>query len=551
MAKQIKFNEEARKKLQEGVNKLADTVKVTIGPKGRNVVLDEGFGAPNITNDGVTIAKEIELKDRFENLGAEIVKDVAEKTNDMAGDGTTTATVLAQAMINEGLRNIAAGANPVAIRRGMEKASQAAVEAIKKESKQVSGEDEIAQVGTVSAEDEQMGKIIAEIMDQVGQDGVITVEESKTLGLEKEVVEGMQFDEGFISPYMVTDSDRMESSYDEPYILITEEKISAVKEIVPLLEQVASSGKKELVIIADDVEGEALATLVVNKLKGSFNTLAVKTPGFGDNKKQILEDIATLTGGQVISEELGVKLKDAELSMLGESDKVIANKDKTTIIGGKGRKSDINKRVDQLKTQIEKAEDGFDKEKLEERLAKMIGGVGVIRVGAATESEMEYKKAKLEDALAATQAAVEEGIVPGGGLSFLYARKAVDSLKLNQEEQIGAEIVSRALEQPVKMIAENAGKEGSVVVANIENENKGIGYDAARDRYTDLIKAGIIDPVKVTRSAVQNATSAAAILLTTEAAVSDLEEEDDSAEGAGAAGAAPGGMPGGMAGMGM
>ncbi len=453
MAKEIKFNEEARKKLQEGVNRLADTVKVTLGPKGRNVVLDQGFGQPNITNDGVTIAKEIELKDKFANMGAEIVKGVAEKTNDNAGDGTTTATVLAQAMINEGLKNIAAGANPIAIRKGMEKAAEAAVELIKKESQKVSGKDEIAQVGTVSAEDQEMGKIIAEIMDEVGQDGVITVEESKTLGLEKDVVEGMQFEEGYISPYMITDTERMEASYDEPYILITDEKISSVKDIVPLLEQVASAGKKELVIIADEVEGEALATLVVNKLKGSFNALAVKTPGFGDNKKLILEDIAALTGGQVISEELGIKIKDAELSMLGEADKVITDKDNTTIIGGKGRKADIEKRVETLKSQIKKAEDGFDREKLEERLAKLVGGVGVIRVGAATESEMEYKKAKLEDALAATQAAVEEGIVPGGGLSLLYGRKAIDDLELNQEEAIGAEIVRRALSQPVKLIA--------------------------------------------------------------------------------------------------
>ncbi len=549
MAKEIKFDEEARKKLQEGVNRLADTVKVTIGPRGRNVVLDQGFGAPNITNDGVTIAKEIELKNKFANMGAAIVKDVAEKTNDMAGDGTTTATVLAQAMINEGLKNIAAGANPIAIRKGMEKAAEAAVELIKKESQKVSGKDDIAQVGTVSAEDPEMGKIIAEIMDEVGQDGVITVEESKTLGLEKEVVEGMQFDEGYISPYMITDSDRMEASYEEPYILITDEKISAVKDVVPLLEQIASSGKKELVIIADEVEGEALATLVVNKLKGSFNTLAVKTPGFGDNKKQILEDIAALTGGQVISEELGVKIKDAELSMLGEADKVISDKDNTTIIGGKGRKSDIEKRVETLKGQIEKAED-FDREKLEERLAKMIGGVGVIKVGAATESEMEYKKAKLEDALAATQAAVEEGIVPGGGLSLLYGRKAIDDLKISKEEMIGAQIVKRALAQPVKMIAENAGQEGSVVVSKIDGEKKGVGYDAARDRYTDLIKAGIIDPVKVTRSAIQNATSAAAILLTTEAAVTDIEEEDDSDNGA-APGGMPGAMPAGGMGMGM
>lgn len=545
MAKEIKFNEQARKKLQAGVNRLADTVKVTLGPKGRNVVLDEGFGAPKITNDGVTIAKEIELKDKFENMGASIVKDVAEKTNDMAGDGTTTATILAQEMINEGLRNIAAGANPVAIRRGMEKASQVAVEGIKNESQEVSGKDGIAQVGTVSAEDEQMGKIIAEIMEDVGQDGVITVEESKTLGLEKQVVEGMQFDEGYISPYMITNTDRMEASYEEPYILITEEKISSVKDIVPLLEQIASVGRKELVIIADDVEGEALATLVVNKLKGSFNALAVKTPGFGDNKKEILEDIAVLTGGQVISEELGIKLKDAELSMLGEAGKVIANKDNTTIIDGKGRKSDIQKRVNQLKAQLKKAEDDFDKEKLEERLAKLIGGVGVIRVGAATESEMEYKKAKLEDALSATKAAVEEGIVSGGGLSFLYARKEIDKLDLNKEEQIGAEIVKKALEQPIKLIAQNAGQEGSVVVSKVESEKKGIGYDAARDRYVDLIKAGIIDPVKVARAAIQNATSAASILLTTEAAIADLEEEDQS-DSAGNPGQAPGMTAAGM-----
>ncbi len=553
MAKDIKFSEEARQKLQTGVNKLADTLKVTLGPKGRNVVLDEGFGAPNITNDGVTIAQEIELKDKFENMGAEIVKDVSEKTNDMAGDGTTTATILAQEMISEGLKNITAGASPISVRKGMEKASKEVIKQIRKDAKEVSGKEEIAQVGTVSAEDEDMGKIIAEIMDEVGQDGVITVEESKTTELEKEVVEGMQFDEGYISPYMVTDSERMEASFEEPYILITDQKISNVKEIVPLLEQAASSGKKELVIIADEVEGEALATLVVNKLKGSFSTLAVSTPGFGDNQKQLLEDIATLTGGQVISEELGIKLKEAELSMLGEADKVVATEDDTTIIGGKGRKSDIEKRVEELRAQIDKSESDFDREKLEERLAKLIGGVGVIRVGAATEAEMEYKKAKLEDALAATKAAVEEGIVPGGGLVLLNAQKALDKLDMTKEEKVGADIVKKALEKPARLIAENAGKEGSVVLANIRDKNKGIGFDAAHDKYVDLIDKGIIDPVKVTRFALQNATSAAAILLTTEAAVTDLEDEDDGesnnaqpAPGAGAAG-----LPGGMGGMGM
>ena len=529
MAKEIKFNGQAREKLGKGVRKLANTVKVTLGPKGRNVVLDQGFGAPKITNDGVTIAKEIELEDKFENMGAELIKEVAEKTNDMAGDGTTTAAVLAEAMINEGLKNVAAGANPIAIRRGMEKASQAVVEGIKNDGQEVSGKEKIAQVGTVSAEDKEMGQIIAEIMEEVGQDGVITVEESKTLGLEKEVVEGMEFDEGYISPYMVTDTDRMETSYQDPYILITDEKISSVKNIVPLMEQIATSGKKELVIIAEDVEGEALATLVVNKLKGSFNTLAVKAPGFGDNRKEVLEDIAILTGGQVISEELGIKLKDAELSMLGEVDKIMATKDNVTIVGGKGRKADIKDRAEQLKAQIEKSDSDFDREKLEERLAKLIGGVGVIRVGAATEAEMEYKKAKLDDALSATKAAVEEGIVPGGGLIFLYARKEIDKLNLSQEDKVGAEIVKKALEQPAKLIAENAGQEGSVVIANIEAEKKGVGYDAARDRYVDLIEAGIIDPVKVARSAVQNATSAAAILLTTEVAVTDIKEDENEA----------------------
>jgi len=539
MAKEIKFNSKARAKLQKGVSKLANTVMVTLGPKGRNVILDQGFGAPKITNDGVTIAKDIELEDKFENMGAELVKDVADKTNDMAGDGTTTATLLAKAMIDEGLKNVAAGANPIAIQRGMEKAAQAAVEGIKKESKEVSDKEKISQVGTVSAESEEMGRTIAEIMEEVGQDGVITVEESKTLGLDKEVVEGMQFDEGYISPYMVTNPDRMESSYEEPYILITDAKISSVKEIVPLLEQIATSGKKELVIIAEEVEGEALATLVVNKLKGSFNTLAVKAPGFGDNRKEILEDIAILTGGQVISEELGVKLKDAELSMLGEADKVVSSKDNTTIVGGKGLRADIKKRVDQLRTQIKKAESDFDREKLEERLAKLVGGVGVIRVGAATESEMEYKKAKLEDALAATKAAVEEGIVPGGGVAFLYAQKAVEKLKLSKEEQVGVEIVKKALEQPIKQIAENAGQEGAVVISNIKDEKKGVGYDAAKDRYVDMIDAGIIDPVKVTRAAIQNATSAAAILLTTEAAVTDVKEDNPAP-----AMPAGGGMPG-------
>jgi len=526
MAKQIKFDSKARTKLQKGVAKLANTVMVTLGPKGRNVIIDQGFGAPKITNDGVTIAKEIELEDKFENMGAELVKDVAEKTNDMAGDGTTTATLLAKAMIDEGLKNVAAGANPIAIQKGMEKAAQIAVEGIKKESKEVSDQEKIAQVGTVSAENEEMGKIIAEIMEEVGQDGVITVEESKKTGLDKEVVEGMQFDEGFISPYMVTNPDRMESSYEEPYILITDAKISSVKEIVPLLEQIAASGKKELIIIAEEVEGEALATLVVNKLKGSFNTLAVKVPGFGDNQKEILEDIAILTGGQVVSEELGIKLKDTELSMLGEANKVISNKDNTTIIGGKGLRVNIKKRVDQLRVQIKKTESDFDQEKLEERLAKLVGGVGVIRVGAATESEMTYKKAKLEDALAATKAAVEEGIVPGGGVAFLYAQKAIEKLKLSKEEQVGAEIVRKALEQPIKQIAENAGQEGAVVISNIKAEKKGVGYDAAKDRYVDMIKAGIIDPVKVTRATIQNATSAAAILLTTEAAVTDAKEDN-------------------------
>jgi len=527
MAKEIKFNEEARKKLQKGADRLVNTIKVTLGPKGRNVILDEGFGSPKITNDGVTIAKEIELKDKFENMGAELVKDVAEKTNDLAGDGTTTAAVLAQEMIQEGLKNVAAGANPIAIRKGMEKASEAVVGGIKQESKEVSEKEKIAQVGTVSAESEEMGKIIAEIMDEVGQDGVITVEDSKTLGLEKEIVKGMQFDQGYISPYMVTNSDRMEASFDEPYILITDGKISSVKEIVGLMEQIATSGKKELVIIAEDVEGEALATLVINKLKGSFNTLAVKAPGFGDNRKEILEDIAVLTGGQVISEELGIKLKDAELNMLGEADKVVATKDNTTIIGGKGRKSDIKDRVKQLKAQISKSDSDFDREKLEERLAKLVGGVGVIRVGAATESEMEYKKAKLEDALAATKAAVEEGIVPGGGLVFLYAQNEIDRLNLNREEQIGANIVKKALEKPIKQIARNAGQEGSVVIAKIRDKKKGIGYDAAKDRYVDLINVGIIDPAKVTRAAIQNATSAAAIMLTTEAAVADIKEDKE------------------------
>lgn len=526
MAKQILFNEDARRRIKRGVNILADTVKVTLGPKGRNVVLDKSFGAPTITNDGVTIAKEIELEDKFENMGAQLVKEVATKTNDIAGDGTTTATILAQAMINEGLKNITAGSNPIAIRRGIEKAGAAVVEALKKQSKNIQNKEETEQVASISAADPEIGALIAEVMETVGRDGVITVEESQTLGLEKELVEGMQFDQGYISAYMVTDTARMQSVYEDPDILVTDKKVSSIQEILPLLEALAQAGRKNLVIVAEDVDAEALATLVVNKLRGTFNTLAVKAPGFGDRRKEMLQDIATLTGAQVISEDMGIKLENVKPEMLGRARKVMADKDKTTIVEGKGKKSAIDERVGQIKKQIEQATSEFDKEKLVERLAKLSGGVGVIKVGAATEVEQKERQHRVEDAVEATKAAVEEGIVSGGGVALVDCIKALDALKLSDEEQIGVQIVRRSLEAPMRQIAENAGVDGSVVIERVKKSAAGTGYNAATDKYEDLVKAGIIDPVKVTRSALQNAISIAALVLTTEAIVTDKPEKN-------------------------
>jgi chaperonin GroEL len=540
MAKQIKFDEKARSQLKKGVDRLANTVKVTLGPKGRNVVLDKGFGSPEITNDGVTIAKEIELENKFENIGAEMVKEVANKTNDLAGDGTTTASLLTQAMIGQGLKNVTAGANPLSIKKGIEKGVEAVVAALKKMSKTVAGKGEIAQVATISAEDAQVGNLIAEVMQEIGKDGVITVEESQTFGLSKETVKGMRFDKGYISPYMITDTDRMLAEYEDPYILITDKKISSIKEILPLLEKVTQSGKKDIVLIAEEVEGDALATLVVNKLRGTFNALAVKAPGFGDRRKEMLEDIAALTGGQVISEELGLKLENAEMRMLGRARKVISDKENTTIVEGKGSKADIEGRVNQIKTELERSDSDFDKEKLQERLAKLAGGVAVIKVGAATEAEQKYKQAKIEDALAATRAAVAEGIVPGG-VALIRALKGLREIKLRGDEKTGLAILKRALEEPLRQIATNAGQDGAVVVDEIKKKSAGYGYNAAKNKYEDLFEAGIIDPTKVVRLALENAASAAAMLLTTEAVVTDLPEKKESSA------PMPGGMPpGGM-----
>ncbi len=546
MPKQIKFNEHARRALQRGVDKLADTVKVTLGPKGRNVVLDRGYGSPIITKDGVTIAKEIDLEDKLENIGASIVKEAASKTADIAGDGTTTATLLAQSMIRIGLKNVTAGANPMAIRRGIEFATREVVMHLKGISKPVSGKAEIEQVATISAQDKEIGKLIADIMQEVGQDGVITVEEAQTVGLSKEVVEGLQFDKGYASPYMVTDSERMEAVIEKPFILITDKKISAISDILPLLEKMSQVGKKNLVIIADEIEGEALATLVVNKLRGTFTSLAIKAPGFGDRRKEMLEDIAIVTGGQVISDEVGLKLENAEVNMLGEADKIVANKDYTTIIGGKGKKADIQKRTAQLKLQYEKSDSDFDKEKIQERIAKLSGGVAVLKVGAATEVEQKERQHRIEDALAATKAAVEEGIVPGGGVALIRCL-GIDALNkmnsgktkfLGDDEMVGVNIVRQALEEPLKQIAANAGVEGSVIVEEVKKLKGAEGYNAERGIYEDLIKAGIVDPTKVTRSALQNAASVAAMLLTTEAVVTDLPQKQDKAP----AGMMPGGM---------
>lgn len=543
MAKDIKFSEDARAGLRRGIDKLANTVKVTLGPKGRNVVLDKGFGSPTITNDGVTIAKEIELKDKFENLGAQLIKEVAEKTNDVAGDGTTTATVLAQAMINEGLKNIAAGANPMALRRGIEKATNKAVESLKKNSKPVSGKEEIAQVASISADNPKVGELIAEVMDMVGRDGVITVEEGQSIGIEKEVVEGMQFDQGFASAYMVTDTTRMEAIVDEPMILLTDKKISSAQEIVPVLEKVVNAGKKDLVIIAEDVDGEALTTLVLNKLRGVFNTLCIKAPGYGDRKKEMLSDIAILTGGTVISDETGGKLDDENiLEMFGRARKIVADKDKTVIVEGKGDEKDIKERISQLKSQIDKTESEFDKEKLQERMAKLAGGVGVIKVGAATEVELKELKHRIEDALSATKAAVAEGIVSGGGVALVDVIKSLEEVEtIDADEKVGVKLVRKALEAPIRQIAENAGKDGSVIIEEVRRKEKGVGYNAATDEYVDMVKSGIIDPLKVTRSALQNAASVASLVLTTEAAVAELPEPP--------APAGPAPMPG-MGGMG-
>lgn len=544
MAKQIIYNEQARQALKAGVDKLANAVKVTLGPRGRDVVLDRGFGSPTITKDGVTVAKEIELEDKFENIGAELVKEVASKTNNIAGDGTTTATVLAQSMIAEGLRVIAAGANPVAVKRGIDKAVITIVKELQENiSQPVQGQSEIEQVASISANDPEIGKLIAEIMDQVGKDGVITVEEYQEFGLKKEIVEGMQFDKGYISPYMITDTNRMEAVYNDPYILITENKISSIQDILPLLEKLAQAGKKDLVIIAEEVEGEALATLVVNKLRGTFNALAVKAPGFGDRRKEMLKDIAILTGGKVISEEIGLKLENTELSDLGQARKVIASKENTTVVDGKGVEAEINTRVDQIKKEIEASDSDFDKEKLQERFAKLTGGVAVLKVGAATETEIKEKKHRIEDALAATRAAVEEGYVVGGGVAYLRSLKSLDSLKVKDDETVGVAIVKKALEEPVKQIAFNAGKEGSVVVEEVKKQSGNTGYNAAENQYEDLVQAGVIDPTKVTRSALQNASSIASLMLTTEAVVTDLPEKSDSAP------AMPGGGMPGMGGM--
>lgn len=528
MAKQIKYGEEARRALERGVNAVADTVKVTLGPRGRNVVLDKKYGSPTVTNDGVTIAREIELEDPFENQGAQLLKEVATKTNDVAGDGTTTATLLAQAMVREGLKNLAAGANPMLLRRGIAKAVDAAVEGLKRISKPIDNKESIAHVASISAADEEIGNLIAEAMDKVGKDGVITVEESKTLGTTLEVVEGMQFDRGYISPYMVTDAEKMEAVLEEPVILITDKKLSNIQDLLPLLEQVVQHGKK-LLIIADDVEGEALATLVVNKLRGTFTCVAVKAPGFGDRRKEMLQDIAILTGGQVISEELGYDLKDVRLDMLGRARQVKVTKENTTIVGGAGDAAEIKKRVNQIKAQIEETTSDYDREKLQERLAKLAGGVAVIQAGAATETELKEKKHRIEDALAATKAAVEEGIVPGGGIALLNViedvQKVVDSL--DGDFKTGAKIVLRALEEPVRQIAANAGVDGSVIVEKIKAaKDPNFGYDAYKEEFTDMFEAGIVDPTKVTRTALQNAASIASMILTTEAVVVDVPEKN-------------------------
>ena len=531
MAKQIIYSEEARKKLKAGADKLANAVKVTLGPKGRNVVLDSGFGAPIITNDGVTIAKEIELKDKIENLGAEIIKEVASKTNDAAGDGTTTATILAQAILTAGLKNVAAGANPLALKRGIQKAEEVVILELKKMAKKVESREKVTQVATISADSVEMGELIAQVMEIVGKDGVVTCEESKGFGLEKEIVKGMRFDKGYISPYMITDAERMEAVYENPYILLTDKKIAALTEILPVLEAIAKTGRKELIIIADDVEGDALATLVINKLRGTFNTLAIKAPGFGDRKKEMLEDISILTGAQLISEETGMKLEQTKLEMLGKARKIVVTKEDTTIIEGNGEKEKIDARVKQIKSQIEKSDSDWDKEKLQERLAKLVGGVAVIKVGAATEVEQKSRQHKMEDALSATKAAIEEGIVPGGGVALLRTIPALEGLQLEGDEMTGAKILIRALEEPARVIAQNAGLDGGVVVAEIKKKHGGFGFNAEKMIFEDLFESGVVDPVKVVRSALQNAASAASMFLTTEAIVGNLPEPDPKGAG--------------------
>jgi len=539
MAKEIKYGIDARKALEAGVNQLADTVRVTLGPKGRNVVLDKSYGAPLITNDGVTIAKDIELEDKFENMGAQLVKEVATKTNDVAGDGTTTATVLAQAMVNAGMKNLAAGANPIILRRGMKKATDCAVEAIAKMSQKVTGKDQITKVASISAGDPEVGQLVADAMEKVSNDGVITIEESKTMKTELDLVEGMQFDRGYISAYMATDMDKMEANLDDPYILITDKKISNIQEILPILEQIVQSGAK-LLIIAEDIEGEALTTLIVNKLRGTFNVVGVKAPGYGDRRKEMLKDIAILTGGQVISEELGLELKDTTMDMLGRAKSVKVQKENTVIVDGEGNKEDIQARIAQIKAQLEETTSDFDKEKLQERLAKLSGGVAVIRVGAATETEMKENKLRLEDALAATKAAVEEGVISGGGSAYIHASKKVEKLTktLSGDEKTGAEIILKALEAPLFHIAANAGLEGAVIINNVRESEVGTGFDALNETYVNMIDAGILDPAKVTRSALQNATSVASTLLTTESVVATIKEDTPA-------------MPAGGAGMGM
>ena len=526
MAKEIKYGAEARRALEEGVNKLADTVRVTIGPKGRNVVLDKSFGAPLITNDGVTIAKEIELEDRFENMGAQLIKEVASKTNDVAGDGTTTATVLAQAMVHEGMKNLEAGANPIILRKGMKKATDVAVEAIAKMSSKVKDKDQIAKVAAISAGDAEVGQMVADAMEKVSNDGVITIEESKTMKTELDLVEGMQFDRGYVSAYMATDMDKMEANLDDPYILITDKKISNIQEILPLLEQIVQAGAR-LLIIAEDIEGEALTTLIVNKLRGTFNVVAVKAPGYGDRRKEMLKDIATLTGGQVISEELGMELKDTTMDQLGRAKSVKVQKENTVIVDGMGDKNAIADRVAQIKAQIEETTSDFDREKLQERLAKLAGGVAVIRVGAATETEMKEAKLRMEDALNATRAAVEEGIMSGGGSAYIHASKAVAKAieELEGDEKTGAKVVLKALEAPLFHISANAGLEGAVIINKVRESEVGTGFDALTEQYVDMVENGILDPAKVTRSALQNATSVASTLLTTESVVADIKED--------------------------